>query len=95
MTGRIVFAHSGRGGDVALFYDDQPVGTGTVARTTPVTYGTPCFAVGYLPSGPVIEGFAGRGAIADGVLRRLVIEANGTDHIRDHVDPVRADLATQ
>jgi hypothetical protein len=95
VTGRVVFTRSGRGGEVALFYDDLPVGVGTVPRTTPVTYGTPCFAVGYLPSGPVIPDFEGRAAIPDGVLRRMVIEAEGVDPLRERIDSTRADLATQ
>ena len=37
--------------DVALFYGDVPVGEGTIARRTPVTYGMIGFAVGYQPGG--------------------------------------------
>ncbi len=95
VTGRIVFTRTGRGGEVILYHGDVAVGSGHVARTTPITYGTPCFAVGYLPSGPVVDGFDGRGTIPDGVLRRLLVEAEGSDPIRERVEATRVDLATQ
>jgi arylsulfatase len=97
VTGRVVFtkAGRGRGGDVALFYDDVPVGNGTITHTTPLTYGTTNFAVGYQPSGPVVESLVGRADIPAHVLGRVVIEALGRDEIRERVDPAPADLATQ
>ena len=97
VTARVVYtkASEGRGGDVELFYDDVPVGNGTIATTTPLTYGTTNFAVGYQPSGPVVESLVGRADIPAHVLGRVVIEALGRDEIRDRVDPAPADLATQ
>ena len=73
----------GHGGDVVLFYDDVPVGEGTIRHTTPLTYGTPGFATGFQPAGPISPDLPGRGRIPSGVLRRVVIEAKGRDPIRD------------
>jgi arylsulfatase A-like enzyme len=104
VVARVVATHAGRPGgslDVALFYDDVPVGEGTVPRTTPFTYGTPGFAVGYQPFGPIDPLVDGRAAIPDGVLGTVVVEAEGRDALRAKVEgarpPVatRADLATQ
>jgi arylsulfatase len=97
VTGRVVFtkAEHGRGGEVALFYDDVPVGNGAISHTTPLTYGTTNFAVGYQPSGPVVESLVGRADIPPHVLGRVVIEAQGRDELRERVDPSPADLATQ
>ena len=49
---KVVFTRTGAGGDVELFYGDVPVGPWAVPRTTPLTYGTPGFAVGFQPAGP-------------------------------------------
>jgi arylsulfatase len=95
ITAEVHFDRTGRGGDATLLHGDQPVGAGHVSRTTPVTYGTPGFAVGYLPSGPILEIFTDRATIPDGVLRRVVFEAEGQDPIRERIDTTRADLATQ
>ena len=73
----------------------MPVGEGTIPRTTPLTYGTPGFAVGYQPGGPISAALPGRQALPDGVLRRVVIEALGKDRLREAVDQPPADLATQ
>jgi len=95
VVARVQFDRTGRGGDVVLLHDDQQVGAGHVPRTTPITYGTPGFAVGYLPCGPIIDIFTDRATIPDGVLRRVVFEAAGRDPVRDGIDTERSDLATQ
>ena len=84
----------GSGGDVALFYGDVPVGEATIARTTPLTYGTHGFAVGYQPGGPIAPALAGRAEITPGVLGRVVIEIEGRA-ARDAAARTRVDLATQ
>jgi hypothetical protein len=84
----------GSGGDVALFYGDVPVGEATIARTTPLTYGTHGFAVGYQPGGPICPALAGRAEITPGVLGRVVIETEGRA-ARDAAARTRVDLATQ
>jgi arylsulfatase len=98
VVARVVFTSTGtRRGEAALYFDDVPVGEGTIAHTTPLTYGMHGFAVGYQPAGPVVPTLTGRCAVPDGVLGRVVIEAE------PHGGPVaprgssgsRADLATQ
>jgi arylsulfatase len=105
---RVLFRHSGRvgeGGEVELYYGDVPVGAGSIRRTTPVTYGTPGFAVGFQPSSPITPDLPGRAELPRGVLRSVVVEVHGRDPIRDvaladapgaDASPTsRADLATQ
>jgi arylsulfatase len=56
----------GSGGDVALFYGDVPVGEATIARTTPLTYGSHGFAVGYQPGGAICADLPGRAEMPPG-----------------------------
>ena len=84
----------GSGGDVALFYGDVPVGEATLARTTPLTYGSHGFAVGYQPGGPICAQLPGRAEITPGVLGRVVVESEGRA-ARDAAARERVDLATQ
>jgi arylsulfatase len=95
LTVRVVFTRTGAGGDVELFYGDVPVGNGRIPVTTPLTYGTPGFAVGFQPAGPIHPGFIGRGELSPTILRRVVVEASGRDPIRDALVESRVDLATQ
>ena len=95
LTVKAVFTRTGAGGDLELFYGDVPVGTGQIPRTTPLTYGTPGFAVGFQPAGPIHPGFTGRGELAPTVLRRVVVKSSGRDPIRDAMVESRVDLATQ
>jgi arylsulfatase len=81
-------------GDVHLWYDDVPVGEGFIPRTTPYTYGTHPFAVGYQPSSPIVEGLAGRAAIDPRVAGLVVIEVAGRP-TSDATATARKDLATQ
>ena len=67
----------------------------TIPRTTPLTYGTPGFAVGFQPAGPIDPDLTGRADITPSVLRRVVIELTGRDPIRDTMLDPRVDLATQ
>jgi hypothetical protein len=92
---RVTFTRSGVGGDLELFYGDVPVGQGHIPTTTPLTYGTPGFAVGFQPAGPIDPGLAGRAELSPSVLRRVVVEASGRDPVRDSLVESRVDLATQ
>ena len=84
----------GSGGDVALFYGDVPVGEATIPRTTPLTYGTHGFTVGFQPGGPIAPSLGGRAEIAPGVLARVVIEVEGRGG-PGRAARERVDLATQ
>jgi arylsulfatase len=104
VVARLTFSRTGgfgEGGDVALYYDDVPVGEGTIRHTTPLSYGTPGFATGFQPAGPISPDLPGRARMPTGVLRRVVIESKGRDPLRDAVldsgqpDTTRADLAMQ
>ena len=95
LTVRVAFTRTGAGGDVELFYGDVPVGNGRIPVTTPLTYGTPGFAVGFQPAGPIHPGLTGRAELSPTVLRRVVVEASGRDPIRDSLVESRVDLATQ
>jgi arylsulfatase A-like enzyme len=95
VTVRIVFTRTGAGGDVELFYGDVPVGQGQIPRTTPLTYGTAGFAVGFQPAGPIHPSLRGRAEISPTVLRRVVMETSGRDPIRGALEDSRVDLATQ
>jgi arylsulfatase len=93
----------GRGGTAQLYYGDVPVGEGEIRRTTPITYGTPGFSVGFQSSSPIDPALPGRAEMPAGVLQRVVIEVHGRDPIREAIqdegqapaEPTRADLATQ
>ena len=95
---RLVFTpdESRFAGSAELFYGDVPVGSGFVPRTTPLTYGTPGFAVGWQPAGSIAPDLEGRADLPAGVLDRVVIDAEGS-RARLGVDPARqrVDLATQ
>ena len=95
LTVRAVFTRTGAGGDLELFYGDVPVGLGQIPRTTPLTYGTPGFAVGFQPAGPINPALGGRAELPPTTLRRVVIETSGRDPIRDALVESRVDLATQ
>ena len=84
----------GSGGDVALFYGDVPVGEATIPRTTPLTYGTHGFTVGFQPGGPIAPTLGGRAELDAAVLRRVVIEVEGRG-ATDRAARERVDLATQ
>jgi hypothetical protein len=80
---------------VELFYGDVPVGRGHVARTTPLTYGTPGFAIGFQPAGPIHPGLPGRAELAPTVVRHVVVESSERDGSGSHAAASRVDLATQ
>jgi arylsulfatase A-like enzyme len=92
---KATFTRTGAGGNLELFYGDVPVGQGHIPTTTPLTYGTPGFAVGFQPAGPVDSGLTGRAELSPSVLRRVVVEASGRDPIRDSLVESRVVLATQ
>jgi arylsulfatase len=98
VTVRVVFTRDGPGGTVELFYGDVPVGRGHVARTTPLTYGTPGFAIGFQPAGPIHPGLPGRAELAPTVVRHVVVESSERDGSGSHEPAAaasRVDLATQ
>jgi hypothetical protein len=97
---RVVFERTGgpgRGGNLALYFDDIPVGEGTIEHTTPLTYGMHGFAVGFQPGGAITRDLPGSAHVPAGLLKRLVIEAHGRDPIRDVAmgEATDADLAMQ
>jgi len=71
-----------------------PVGEGTIPRTTPFSYGTPGFAVGFQPASPICDELSGRAEITPGVLRRVVIDAERRP-LPPPASQERSDLATQ
>jgi len=95
VVARAVFKATGAfRGDLALFYDGVPVGEGTLARTTPVTYWSGGFAVGYQPGTPVTDACPGRSTVPDGLLGQVVIEAEGAPQ-RDPAAQARVEMARQ
>jgi hypothetical protein len=92
---KVVFTRTGPGGDVELFYGDVPVGSGQIPRTTPLTYGTPGFAIGFQPAGPIHPGLGGRAELPPTVLRRVVVESSRRDRSDGPPARSRVDLATQ
>jgi arylsulfatase A-like enzyme len=97
---RVVFERTGgpgQGGNLALYFDDIPVGEGTIEHTTPLTYGMHGFAVGFQPGGAITRDLPGSAHVPAGLLKRLVIEAHGRDPIRDVAmgEATDADLAMQ
>jgi arylsulfatase len=95
LTVKAAFTRTGAGGDLELFYGDVPVGRGRIPRTTPLTYGTPGFAVGFQPAGPIDPALHGRAELPPTTLRRVVMETSGRDPVRDALVESRVDLATQ
>ena len=81
-------------GRVQLHYGDVPVGEGTIPRTTPLSYGTPGFAIGFQPASPICDELSGRAEITPGVLRRVVIDAERRP-LPPPASQERSDLATQ
>ena len=95
VTVRVVFTRDGPGGTAKLFYGDVPVGNGQIARTTPLTYGTPGFAIGFQPAGPIHPGLNGRAELPPTVVRHVVVESSERDGSHNPVASSRVDLATQ
>jgi hypothetical protein len=60
-----------------------------------LTYGTPGFAIGFQPAGPIHPSLTGRAELPPTMLRRVVVEPSGRDPIRDTLVESRVDLATQ
>ncbi len=89
------FTRTGPGGDIELRHGDVAVGRGTVPTTTPLTYGSPGFTIGFQAAGPIDPDVVGRAHSAPDVLRRVVIETTGADPIRAAMLDPRVDLATQ
>jgi arylsulfatase len=95
VTVRAVFVPTGPcTGELHLFYGDVPVGQSQLPRTTPFTYGTTGFAVGYQPGSPIGSALTEKFEIPDGVLLQVVVEATGPPH-RNAVAEDRSELAMQ
>jgi len=85
ISARVVFTPTGRfTGDIALYYDDVPVGEGRIPRTTPFSYGVDGFTVGHQRGASVTPAYTPPFAVDHSVLRRVVIEGIG----RAYRDPV-------
>jgi arylsulfatase len=95
LTISAVFTRIGAGGEVELYYGAVAVGRGHVDTTTPSTYGTTGFAVGFQPGGPIRAGLIGRAELSPEVLRKVVVEISDRDPIRTIPVGSRVDLATQ
>jgi arylsulfatase len=93
---RVVFTPSARfAGDVALFYNDLPVGEGHIARTTPITYGVEGFAVGYQRGASVSpDAYEAPFEFTPGVLRLVIVDGLGPPY-RNPAAEERAALAQQ
>jgi arylsulfatase A-like enzyme len=81
-------------GDVDLYYGDVPVAQGHVPRTHMVTFGDEGFTVGYQRGTSIGPDCEGRSEFTPGVLRRVLIEAEGRPY-RDPAAEQRAGLARQ
>ena len=104
---RVEFTATGRfRGDVALYYDDLPVGAGHVPATVPVFYGLSGFTVGYVRGTSPVPGIAAPCRITEGALERVIVEldprswrdparGNAAAEAADPVRDDRAGLATQ
>jgi arylsulfatase len=91
----VEFSPTGRfKGDVALFYDDLPVGSVEVGATVPFFYGTAGFTVGYLRGHSVIPGEHAPFAFTAGALHHVIVEPAGSSW-RDPVREDRSALGTQ
>jgi arylsulfatase len=95
VAARVVFTPTGRfQGDVALYYDDVPVGEGHLSMTTPVSYGVEGFTVGYQRGASVTSDYDPPFAIDHSVLERVVIDGLGPPH-RDRAAEERVAMAQQ
>jgi hypothetical protein len=95
VNGRVVFTPTGRfQGDIELFYDDVPVGEGSLPRTTPVSFGTTGFSVGYQRGSSICDAYEAPFPIDERVLRRVVIDGIGPPH-RDPAGEERVAMAQQ
>lgn len=72
----------------------MPVGRGHIPVTTPVTYGSDPFSVGYQRMTPISPNLHGRAEMAEGILDLVVIETTGPAY-RDPTAEQRAALAQQ
>jgi arylsulfatase len=89
---RVEFTATGRfKGDVALYYDDLPVGAGQVPATVPVFYGLSGFTVGYVRGTSPVPGLEAPCRVTPGALVRVVVELDP----RSWRDPGRADAAVR
>ena len=92
---RAVFTPTGRlQGDIELYYDDIPVGSGHLAHTTPITYGVEGFSVGHQRGAAVCDAYEAPFAIDHDILRRVVIDGIGPAH-RDPAGEARVAAGRQ
>jgi arylsulfatase len=95
VVARVAFRPTGRfAGDVALYYDDVPVGQGHVEPTVPITYGVEGFTVGHQRGSAVSSDYEAPFAIDPQVLSHVVIDAAGRPY-RDPAAEERVAAARQ
>jgi arylsulfatase len=94
-TVSVAFTPTGRfQGDLVIARNDVPIAKGHVGQTTPVTYGIIGFTVGYQRGTPVSPTYKAPFRLADGVLKKIVIEPDGKEY-RDPPAEERAGVAMQ
>lgn len=64
-------------GEISLYFDDVPVGSGELAHTTPITFGVEGFTVGHQRGTSVTDAYEAPFPIDHAVLQRVVIDAIG------------------
>jgi arylsulfatase len=94
-TLRVEFKSTGRfKGEVSLYYDDLPVGSGEIPATVPVFFGVFGLTVGYLRGSSVIRGVESPFTFTDRALHRVVVVPAGRSWRNPEGDE-RVAMATQ
>jgi len=94
-TLRVEFKSTGRfKGEVNLYYDDLPVGSGAIPATVPVFFGVFGLTVGYLRGSSVIRGVEAPFSFTASALQRVIVVPAGRSW-RDPQGDERVASATQ
>jgi hypothetical protein len=94
-TLRVEFKSTGRfKGEVNLYYDDLPVGSGAIPATVPVFFGVFGLTVGYLRGSSVIRGVEAPFSFTASALQRVIVVPAGQSW-RDPQGDERVASATQ
>jgi arylsulfatase len=94
-TLRVEFKSTGRfKGEVNLYYDDLPVGSGAIPATVPVFFGVFGLTVGYLRGSSVIRGVEAPFSFTASALQRVIVVPAGHSW-RDPQGDERVASATQ
>ena len=92
---RVEFKSTGRfKGEVSLYYDDLPVGSGEIPATVPVFFGVYGLTVGYLRGSSVIREVESPFTFTQSALQRVIVQAAGHSW-RDPDGDERVAMATQ